>query len=504
MLRKIRIAVAAFFMTAMTLLFLDFTGTVHTFLGWCAKLQLVPALFAANIAALAALILITLLLGRVYCSVICPLGIFQDVVSRLAGIGNKNRFSYRPPRKAFVIVRYALLAVFALSAIIGISFIIVLLEPYSAYGRMVSQIFGPLYQWGNTILAYFAERAGSYAFYSVDVWLKSATALGVAVLTFVIIGIFAWKSGRGYCNTVCPVGAFFGILTKYSLMKPRIDKEKCVNCGLCAKNCKSACIDTDLRKIDYSRCVACFNCLERCPKGGITYAMSNTKKSVSESQSADKLTNGGLARRSLISGAALVALDLFTRTVAYGAYNFDGGLAPLEDKRAPARSKPIIPPGADNIRSFRKLCTGCQLCVSTCPNQVLRPSENLSGFMQPHLSFERGHCRPECVKCSEVCPSGAIRPITTAEKSATQIGYAIWNKDLCVVNTDNVACDLCEHKCPTAAITMIPQIAGDPTSPKVPMIDINRCIGCGACEQFCPARPYSAIYVEGIDTHRTI
>jgi polyferredoxin len=503
MLKKIRIAVAAFFMTAITLLFLDFTGSVHSFLGWCAKLQFVPALFAVNIVAVAALILITLLIGRVYCSVICPLGIFQDVVSRLAGIGKKNRFSYRPPRKAFVIVRYALLAVFALSAIIGISFITVLLEPYSAYGRIVSQIFGPVYQWGNNILANFAERAGSYAFYSVDIWLKSVSALVVALLTFVIVGVFAWKSGRGYCNTVCPVGAFLGLLAKYSLIKTRIDKEKCANCGLCAKNCKSACIDTNLRKIDYSRCVACFNCLECCPKGGVTYTMSNTKESVPESQSTDKLTNGGVARRSFISGAVLLAIDFFTRTAAH-SYDFDGGLAPLEDKRAPARSKPIIPPGADNMRNFRKRCISCQLCVSACPNQVLRASDSLSGFMQPHLSYERGYCRPECVKCSQVCPTGAIRPITTAEKSATQIGYAIWNKDLCIVNTDKVACDLCEHKCPTAAITMIPQSAGDSTSPKIPMIDTNRCIGCGACEQLCPARPYSAIYVDGIDTHRTI
>jgi formate hydrogenlyase subunit 6/NADH:ubiquinone oxidoreductase subunit I len=124
--------------------------------------------------------------------------------------------------------------------------------------------------------------------------------------------------------------------------------------------------------------------------------------------------------------------------------------------------------------------------------------------MQPAMSFERGYCRPECVKCSEVCPTGAIRRITTAEKSSIQVGIAKWSKDLCIFNTDKAACDLCARKCPTGAVTMIPKNAGEENSPKIPMIDTNRCIGCGACEQLCPSRPYSAIIVDGVDSHRTI
>ena len=227
------------------------------------------------------------------------------------------------------------------------------------------------------------------------------------------------------------------------------------------------------------------------------------KDSAREELSSDNLTSCGVARRGLLAGAAVLAVGLATRGAA-NLYQFDGGLAPLEDRKAPVRARPIIPPGADNIRHFRARCTGCQLCVSVCPNNVLRPSNKLSGFMQPNLSYERGYCRPECVKCSEVCPTGAIRPITTAEKSATQIGCAVWSKDLCVVNTDKVACDLCERKCPTAAITMVPQSADDPASLKIPVVDANRCIGCGACEQLCPSRPYSAIYVDGVETHRRV
>ena len=490
MLRKIRITLAVIFMLAITLLFLDFTGGLHKYLGWSANVQLFPALLASNILIVTGLLLVTFMLGRIYCSVICPLGIFQDIVSRT---GKKNRFFYRPSRKAVEISRYVILAVFAFA---GINAVTVLLEPYSAYGRMASQILGPIYMYGNNILAYIAERIDSYAFYTVEIWLSSALALAVAVLTTVAVGIFAVKSGRGYCNSVCPIGTLLSIFAKHSMIKVRIDSEKCNKCGLCAKKCKASCIDTANGEIDYSRCVVCFNCLEKCPKDAIKY---NLKTMEPPSASSAPINT---TRRGVVSGVVLFTLGLFSR--AFSAYQFDGGLAPLEDKKIPNRQKPIIPAGSNNIRNFTRRCTSCHLCVSTCPNQVLRPSKSLSRFLQPEMSFERGYCRPECVKCSEVCPTGAIQHITTAEKSATQIGYAVLKRDLCVVTRDNVTCDLCETKCPTAAITLIPQTADGDGLAKIPMIDTNRCIGCGACENLCPARPDSAIYVEGIEDHRRV
>jgi ferredoxin len=504
MLRKIRIAAAVFFIVSLTLLFLDYTGTLHRYLGWSAKIQLLPAILAGNIAVVIGLIAATVLLGRAYCSVVCPLGIFQDAVSRISGIGKKNRFSYRPPKKPLVVLRYGLLAaVIVVCMIIGIGAAVI--DPYSLYGKMVSQIFGPLYKWGNNILAGFAERSGSYAFYHTDIWLTGAVTLAVAILTLAVIGVFAFKSGRGYCNTLCPVGAFLSIFARISPYAQPINKEKCNSCGLCAKNCKAGCIDPVKKEIDMFRCVSCCNCLELCPNGAVSLTLSNPfgakKSNLNPKPEPVKLANDGLARRGFISGAALLTLGLITRTAAR---SFDGGLTPLEDKKAPARSVPIIPPGADNGRSFSKHCTGCQLCVSVCPNRVLRPSSKISDLLRPRLSYERGYCRPECVKCSEVCPSGAIRPITTAEKSATQIGVAVWNKDLCIINTDKVTCTLCLRKCPTGAITMIQQSAGDATSPKIPMVDANRCIGCGACENLCPSRPYSAITVNGVESHRTV
>ena len=502
MLRKIRIAAAVIFFTIITFLFLDFTGTLHHWFGWMAKIQFLPALLALNVGVIIALVLLTLLFGRIYCSVICPLGVFQDTASWIAGRWKKRRFSYSP---ALSYLRYGILAVFIIALVAGFSSFVALLAPYSAYGRIASNLFAPVYQWINNALAYFAERADSYAFYSVDVWMKGGFTFAVAIITFVVLIILAVRNGRTYCNTVCPVGTVLGFLSRFSFFKPVIHTEKCISCGLCARNCKASCISIDPKKkeqkIDYSRCVTCFNCIETCKHGAIRYERRH-KTAVPAGQPADNNTGGKVdnTRRSFLS-----VLTLFAASSALKAQEkVDGGLAVIEDKKIPDRQTPIVPPGAKSIRNFTQHCTACQLCVSVCPNQVLRPSGKLSSLMQPEMSYELGYCRPECTKCSEVCPAGAIHTITTADKSATQIGHAVWIQKNCIVLTDDVNCGNCARHCPTQAIQMIPLNAEDPNSLLIPAVNTERCIGCGACENLCPARPFSAIYVEGHEMHRTV
>lgn len=270
MLRKIRIAAALICFLLITLLFLDFTGSLHTWFGWLAKIQFLPAVLALNVAVVAALVVLTLVCGRVYCSVICPLGVFQDIVSKVSSLRRrkKHRFSYSP---ALSWLRYGVLVLFVIALVAGISSFVVLLAPYSSYGRMVQNLLAPLYGWGNNALAYMAERVESYAFYSTEVWLKSLPTFLVALLSCIIVAILAWRNGRTYCNTLCPVGTVLGLLSRYAWLKPRIDTTKCNRCGLCARSCKSSCIDAKTHRIDYSRCVSCMDCVEVCTQKAISY-----------------------------------------------------------------------------------------------------------------------------------------------------------------------------------------------------------------------------------------
>ena len=514
MLKKLRIIIASIFFVLLTLLFLDFTGVLHKWFGCLAKIQLIPAILAVNVVVIILLVALTILFGRIYCSVICPLGIFQDGISRIAAKSKKKkkRFNFSP---AISWLRYSMLGIFIVAIIAGGSIIVSLFDPYAAYGRMASNFFSPLYRLGNNLLASFAESVDSYAFYSTEVWIKGWATFGIAVVTLIAVTILAWRNGRTYCNTICPVGTALGFLSRFSVFRLAIDADKCKKCKACEFGCKASCIDAQAGNIDYSRCVSCFNCIEKCKDGAIKYTLRTaTKKKVAENEEKEKnsqstgsrpltaTSNNGISRRDVLSIVGTLAVVGTIK--AQQQLLADGGLATIEDKKAPVRNTPVVPPGAMGLSNIKKRCTACQLCVSACPNNVLRSSNKFETFMQPEMSFERGYCRPECVECSQVCPTGAITPITTAEKSAISIGYAVWNKDSCIVNTDDVPCNSCERHCPTTAITLVELEPDKKNSLKTPVINKELCIGCGACETHCPSRPFSAIYIEGNVRHHVV
>ena len=488
MLRKIRTILAAVFFVLITLLFLDFTGTLHHWLSWMAKIQFLPAVMALNVVVVVALIALTLIFGRIYCSVICPLGVFQDILARLRR--KKNKYSYS---KEVRWLRYPVLVIFVLAGVAGVGSLFQLLAPYSSYGRIATMIFQPIWKLGNNLLAMLAERMDSYAFYSIDTWMRSLPVLIIAVLTLVVLVVLAWRGGRTYCNTICPVGTILSFFARFSWMKIHFDEDKCKNCSLCSKNCKAACIDFKTHSVDYSRCVVCGNCIESCKFDALKYVHKSGNQGKSESVDASK--------RSFLLASALVSTAAFAQKKEK---LMDGGLAELEDKVAPERQTPLTPPGSLSFKNLSTRCTGCQLCVSECPNQVLRPSGDLMHLMQPTMSYEHGYCRPECTRCSEVCPAGAILKIDQDEKTSIQIGHAVWIKKNCVVLTDEVECGNCARHCPSGAIEMVQLDPNDEESPMVPAINEAACIGCGACEYVCPSRPFSAIFVEGHEVHRKI
>ena len=507
MLRKIRIILAALCFASVTLLFLDFTGTVHAYLGWTAKIQLLPAVLALNAGVVIALGLLTLLLGRIYCSIICPLGVMQDIMAWCGRKAKKNRYKYSPAKN---VLRTVMLVLFVAAMVAGFVSAAALIAPYSAYGRIAQNLFAPVWQAGNNLLAYFAERADSYAFYTTDIWIRGIGTFAIAAVTFAVLWVLAWRNGRTWCNTVCPVGTVLGFLSKWSLFRPVIDTSKCNGCGKCARNCKAACIDSKSHAIDYTRCVVCMDCLEQCKQGAIIFEPRHVTRAIERAEqiAAERKAGGndsgneeGMTRRKFL---AVTAMMTVATAVKAQEKTVDGGLAVIEDKKIPNRKTPLVPAGARSLRHFGQHCTGCQLCVSVCPNGVLRPSQRLDSLMQPEMSFERGYCRPECTKCSEVCPSGAIRRVDRPEKSSTQTGHAVWVRENCVPLTNGDSCGNCARHCPAGAIAMVLSDPSNQESLRIPAVDTERCIGCGACENLCPARPFSAIYVEGHEVHRTI
>ena len=506
MLRKIRIAAAAVIFLALTVMFLDVSGTLHAWLGWTAKIQFLPALLAMNFAVAASLALITLLFGRVYCSVICPLGIYQDLVSH---IGRKRRlkkhpYSYTPEHK---ILRYAVLALFVASLVAGAHALVALVAPYSAYGRIAQNLFAPVVEWINNLIAAISIRAGSYAVYPKEVWIRNIPTFVIAALTFILVTVLAIKSGREYCNSFCPVGTTLSFLSRFSAFRMIIDQDKCKKCRACERQCKAHCIDIKGGlKIDYSRCVDCFDCMDSCKFDSMHYKFVWGRKSVkteaaeaSEASALKAEAKPDVGRRAFLAAGAMAASAL---TLGAQEKKVDGGLAVIIDKKVPKREVPLTPFGSESVKDFYSRCTACQLCVSQCPNNVLRPSTTLRHLMQPEMSYEKGYCRPECTICSQVCPAGAILPLEPEEKISWHIGKAVVDRSLCVVETDGVSCGNCARHCPAGAIRMVRKDKDDKNSLRIPTVNEARCIGCGACEFVCPARPFSAIHVEGLEVHK--
>ena len=264
-----------------------------------------------------------------------------------------------------------------------------------------------------------------------------------------------------------------------------------------------------------SRCVMCGNCMETCRQdamhfGNRSEAVHQTKEGTDE------------GRRAVLTGVALLVGTAIAKAQAkVEPKTTDGGLADIIKKKKPRREKLITPPGSLSIRNLRTHCTACQLCIDACPNDVLRPSSSLDRFMQPEVSYERGYCRPECNRCSQVCPTSAIQPVSVEERTAIQVGHAVWTRNLCIPVKDEKPCGLCARKCPAQAIQMVPLQAGvhqdgwrwrDADGNEIPrekvllipVVNEEKCIGCGACENLCPSNPISAIHVEGHEVHREI
>ena len=488
MLKKLRVIISIIFFALITFLFLDFAALMPDSFHRLAHIQLIPALISRMAIIVLLLFVITFLFGRVYCSSICPMGIYQDIVSWISkkAAKNKKRYKYSPAKN---ILRVSVLVIALATFILGYPVLLAFIDPYSAYGRIVVSIFKPVYITGNNVLESIFTSFGNYTFYKVEVLMLSIFTFVTSLLTFLAIGFFAWKYGRTYCNTICPVGTILGFISKYSIFRVQIDHSTCNGCGLCATKCKASCINSNLHTVDNSRCVDCFNCLENCKQGALKYAL---RKSSNVEKKDLKIVD--TSKRNFLLTTLTTAASIPTALA-------QNTLAPLTNSDKFARKNPISPPGAMSAKHLLHHCTSCHLCISRCPSKVLKPAfleYGIGGIMQPLMFFDKGYCNFDCVVCSTVCPNGALLPLTVAEKHLTQVGRVVFDFEICVVNTEGTNCGACAEHCPTQAVTMIPYKDGL----TIPHIDPEICVGCGGCEFICPVRPYHAIHVEGNMVHQ--
>lgn len=293
----------------------------------------------------------------------------------------------------------------------------------------------------------FGALAWSLTPYSI--YGKALTLLAPGVVLFVaILASAPFGQGRLWCNWVCPVGTLFTLLSKKSV---------------CAHKVGPGC----------SNCRKCF--------GG-----ASTQTPLSQTpQHPDALT-----RREAIQGVAvLAAVEAAEKTV-------DGGYAPVSLPGLPARERPVLPPGAVDVSAFNVKCVACGRCIEACRGGCLKASVSLRRLGQPEMDFRKGPCLSGCgYACAAACPTGALVYPGDLPHKDVHVGYAVWEKDLCIRTTDGVPCTACSRKCPVGAIHIVEGF---------PVVDKDACIGCGACEHVCPSRPMPAIVVEGLERQRVV
>ena len=266
------------------------------------------------------------------------------------------------------------------------------------------------------------------------------------VVASLVLALAIFGQGRIWCNWVCPYGTLFSLVAKITLRKDKVET-RCRHCGKCFK--------------------------------------SGEAKS-SDSSGKDSAFPLAATRRETLKGVAVLAVaDKLT----------DGGLAEVSLPGVPERGLDVLPPGAVDRRKFSLKCVGCQLCIANCPGHCLQPSVRFATFGQPVMDFRKGYCLTSCVKCSEICPERALEFLQREQRPFVHVGGAVWEKSRCVRTTNGDACTACVRKCPVQAIHLVKGF---------PVVDRDRCVGCGACEHVCPARPLPAIYVKGYEMQRIV
>jgi polyferredoxin len=432
---------------------------------------------------------LTLILGRFFCGWVCPLGTALDGCRRLL---------FKPREDAGVAARwrrgkYYLLIALLAAAPFSLN-LVGLFDPLSLLYRSLAIVFFPAFGYGVEKVALTMYRLGApFTYVSEPVYQAlKATLLPfkplVYLLPFLTLVLFALVVAaervdrRFWCRALCPLGALYGLLARFSLLRRR-PTALCPDCGDCTQICKMAAFapGKPARHMN-AECQLCLRCLDQCQKED---RVVFTWRSKAPRAPLD------LGRRQVITSlaAGAVAVPLLRL----------GSLA-----RRPEEFL-LRPPGAQDEGAFLSHCIRCGECMKVCLTNGLQPSlweAGLEGFYTPRLIPRLGYCAYSCNLCGQVCPTGAIPSQPLAVKQASSLGTAFINRSRCIPYTEGTDCLVCEEHCPVSpkAITYIeqevPNLRGERTKIKLPVVLQDRCIGCGHCEHVCPVGGAAAIRVK--------
>ncbi len=466
------------------------------------------------------IIVATILLGRFFCGWICPMGTLNHFFS-----------SYKPERKGkkrleanrykkWMSTKYILLVALIVMSIFT-SVQTGIIDPIPFLVRSLSVSVLPTLN--------FAVRSGLDTLYATDIaFLQTVAntgykALGTTLLSyapryfhygyligliFVLVMLLNRFITRFWCRGICPLGALFGLLSRWAIFGLEKDNDKCDDCNLCLLHCQGACEPQGRVDHRQAECHLCFNCETVCPNSVLKF------KFFPERENTNVLPD--IRRRRVLAGAAAGAFAL-------PMLRSSTGLAKGYDPRL------IRPPGSLAEEEFLSRCIRCGECMKVCPSNAIQPTmleAGLEGIWTPTLIMRIGYCESTCVLCSQVCPTGAIWKLTEADRLGNEegallrdkasskskpikIGTAFYNRGRCLPWAMDTPCIVCEEFCPTSPKAIWLQEAivtrSDGTSITVqqPRIDPERCIGCGVCENVCPVQDQAAVYITNIGETRS-
>jgi polyferredoxin len=365
---------------------------------------------------------LTMILGRFFCGWVCPFGALQQFTGWLGQLRAKHRArvtvnQYHPAQR----LKYYLL-VLLLGAAAGGLLQTGLLDPIPLMHRAVNFL----------LLPGFPTTSPGGRIYS--------GAWSIALVALVVLLSTIWVP-RFYCRFICPLGALFGVLVRWTPWRLGKRNPGCRECELCETNCEGAC--EPFGKIRLAECLLCLNCIPSCRQGEMAFG---PKRSAAGEVECPPLSRRGF----FASAAAGLAIGPALRLGGAWQRDWDPGI--------------VRPPGALPEEDFVGSCIKCGQCMRVCPTNVVQPAllqAGLEGLWTPILNFRAGSsgCQQNCVACGNVCPTAAIRPLSLDEKlgrgafqqaGPIRMGTAFIDRGRCLPWAMDVPCIVCQENCPTS------------------------------------------------------